>query len=68
MKKFFVAACCALLAGCAAGGLSQTGSGDPMESDGQTYVPATADGYAPPPAEERLTSTCVMKGQNVVCR
>lgn len=68
MKKLFVAACCALLAGCAAGGLSQSSGSDPMESDGQTYVPVEPGTFAPLPAEAQTTSTCTMKGQNVICR
>lgn len=68
MKKLFVAACCLLLAGCAAvGSLSESPGIDPMQSDGQTYVPGTAGGYEPPPAEERLTTTCTMKGQGAQC-
>jgi hypothetical protein len=68
MKKFLAAACCLFLTGCAAfGGVSESTGVDPMQSDGQTYVPRSAGSFEPPPAEERITSTCTMKGQNVNC-
>ena len=68
MKKLFVAACCLLLAGCAAvGNLSEPTGIDPMQSDGQTYEPGPGGGYAPLPAEERLTTTCTMKGKGAQC-
>jgi len=38
-----------------------------MAGDGQTYVPGLGSDAEPPRAEERITSTCTMKGQNVVC-
>lgn len=66
MTKLFVAACCLLLAGCAATGMSA--GTDPMQSDGSTYVPADVAGTYVPPADERLTSTCTMRGQSAVCR
>lgn len=68
MKKLFVAACCLLLTGCAAiGGLSEPTGIDPMQSDGLTYVPRTEGSYQPPPDEERLTTSCTMKGKGVQC-
>lgn len=68
MKKLFVAACGLLLTGCAAvGGLSEPTGFDPMQSDGQTYVARTAGSYEPVPAEERLTTSCTMKGKGVQC-
>jgi|GEM_PF-3590254 len=66
MTKLFVAACCMLLAGCAATGMSA--GIDPMQSDGSTYMPADVAGTSAPSADERLTSTCAMRGQSVVCR
>lgn len=66
MTKFFVAACCLLLAGCTATGMSA--GVDPMQSDGSAYVPADVAATSAPSADERLTSTCVMRGQSVVCR
>lgn len=66
MTKFFVAACCLLLAGCAATGMSA--GIDPMQSDGSAYVPANVAATSAPSADERLTSTCTMRGQGVVCR
>ena len=68
MKKLFVAACCLFLTGCAAGSTWSGSSGiDPMQSDGLTYVPGPSGGYEPPPDEERLTTTCTMKGKGVQC-
>jgi len=69
MKKLFAAAaCCLVLTGCTAvGGTSNSTGFDPMESDGQTYVPRIGGSFDPPPAEERLTSSCKMKGQSVQC-
>jgi len=68
MQKFFVAACCLFLTGCTAiGGASESTGVDAMESNGQTYVPRTAGSFEPPPVEERITSTCTMKGKNVNC-
>ncbi|HEV2512526.1 hypothetical protein [Bosea sp. (in: a-proteobacteria)] len=66
MTKLFVAACCMLLAGCAATGMSA--GIDPMQSDGSSYVPADVAPTYAPSADERLTSTCTMRGQSVVCR
>lgn len=68
MKKLFLTACCMMLAGCAATGISAPANVDPMQSDGSTYVPADVAGTYPSPADERLTSTCSMRGQSVVCR
>ncbi len=68
MKKLFLVACCLMLAGCAATGISGPPGADPMQSDGSTYVPANVAGTYPSSADERLTSTCVMRGQSVVCR
>ncbi len=68
MKKLFLATCCLMLAGCAATGLPAPAGADPMQSDGSTYVPASVAGTYPSPSDERLTSTCVMRGQSVVCR
>lgn len=68
MKKLFAVACCALLAGCTAIGSPRQSVGiDAMDSDGQTYVPATGGGYEPPAPEQRLTTTCTMKGKGVQC-
>lgn len=68
MKKLFVAACGLLLAGCAAvGSLSEPAGMDPMQSNAQTYVPGTGGSYDLPPAEERLTTGCTMKGKDVQC-
>lgn len=66
MTKLFVAACCILLAGCAAIGMSA--GVDPMRSDGSTYMPGDVAASYAPSADEHLTSTCVMRGQSVVCR
>ena len=68
MTKLFVAACCIVLASCTAVGMSGPSAVDPMQSDGSTYVPADVAGTYPPPADERLTSTCSMRGQSAVCR
>lgn len=68
MTKLFVAACCTLLAGRTATGLSSTASVDAMQSDGSTYVPAGVEGTYPSSADERLTSNCAMRGRGVVCR
>ncbi|MGO4175290.1 hypothetical protein [Bosea sp. TAF32] len=68
MKKFLAAACGLFLTGCAAfGGAMEPPGLDPMQSTGETYVPRSAGGFEPPPAEEHITSTCTMKGQNVNC-
>ncbi|SEL55602.1 hypothetical protein SAMN04515666_104261 [Bosea lupini] len=66
MTKLFAAACCLLLAGCTATGMSA--GIDPMQSDGSRYVPTDVAATYAPPADERLTSTCAMRGQSVVCR
>lgn len=68
MTKLFVAACCILIGGCAATGMSGPAGLDPMQSDGSTYVPAGVEGTYQPSADERLTSTCTMRGKGVVCR
>lgn len=68
MKKLFLVACCMMLAGCTAVGMSGPSGIDPMQSDGSTYVPAGVAGTYPPPADERLTTTCSMRGQSAVCR
>lgn len=68
MTKLFVAACCMLLAGCAAPGVWGPSGVDPMQSDGSTYVPAGVAGTYPSSVDERLTSTCTMRGKSVVCR
>ena len=66
MTKLFVAACCMVLAGCTATGMSA--GIDPMQSDGSTYAPADVAATYAPSADDRLTSTCAMRGQSVVCR
>lgn len=68
MKKLFLVACCMMLAGCAATGMSAPAGADPMQSDGLTYVPANVTGTYPAAADERLVSTCAMRGQSVICR
>jgi hypothetical protein len=68
MKKLFLVACCMMLAGCTAVGMSGPSGIDPMQSDGSAYVPAGVAGTYPPPADERLTTTCSMRGQSAVCR
>jgi hypothetical protein len=68
MKKLFLTACCMMLAGCTATGISAPANVDPMQSDASTYVPAIVVGTYPSSADERLTSTCDMRGQSVVCR
>lgn len=68
MKVVVVLVCCAWLSGCAYGGLAESSRIDPMASDGQTYVPGIASSAEPPGTEDRITSTCTMRGQNVVCR
>lgn len=67
MKLVFAIACCAWLSGCASGGFGEPPRIDPMAGDGQTYVPGLGGGAELPRAEERITSTCTMKGQTVVC-
>lgn len=68
MKMLFVAACGLLLTGCAAvGSLSEPTRINPMQSDGQSYAQGPAGSYEPPPAEERLTTSCTMKGKGVQC-
>ncbi|CAD5286123.1 conserved exported hypothetical protein [Bosea sp. 62] len=66
MTKLFAAACCLLLAGCTATGMSV--GIDPMQSDGTTYVPADVAATYAPSADERPVSTCAMRGQSVLCR
>lgn len=68
MQTLFVAACCLLLTGCAAVGLSGAPGVDPMQSDGHSYVPVGAGTYDPPPDEQSPVTTCTMRGQNVICR
>lgn len=68
MKQLLAAVLCLLLTGC--GGLVFPGPEDAarMEDALQVYPPGVEGGYEPPPANERMTSTCTMKGQGVVCR
>lgn len=68
MKKLFVAACCLLLAGCAAGGgLSGSAVADPMEGDGQNYVGPSGEGVMPPTSQEQMTKSCTIKNGAVTC-
>ena len=68
MRKLFVAACCLLLAGCAAPGrLSGSAGPGPMESDGQTYVGPSGADFQPSQAREPVTSTCTIKNGAATC-
>ena len=68
MKQLLALACCLLLAGCS--GFVFPGPEDAarMEGSSEVYPPGVEGGYEPPPANERMTSTCTMKGQVVICR
>jgi len=68
MKKLIAAAGFVLLAGCVASSPRGSTGFDPMDSDATTYVPGSASSYEPPAAEERLTTSCTMKGKGVECR
>lgn len=68
MKQLLAVACCLLLTGCGGLVFPEPGDGARMQSTGQTYAPEGEGGYAPPLANERMTSTCTMQGQGAVCR
>ncbi len=68
MNKLFVAACCLLLAGCAAPvSLSGSPGADPMETDGQSYVGQSGEGFQLPASQEPITKGCTIKNETVTC-
>lgn len=68
MKQLLAAALCLTLAGCSGFVFPGPDDGVRMQAASPDYTPGPEGDYVPPIDDERMTSTCTMKGQGAVCR